>query len=135
MEGSEDPLTTLPTATGRRIQDRLTDFLRLIGILEGGGAVFACFQGFQEVSHLMYERVFVSDAESGDPPFVHVRLFAIRDMDRSPSPQIRFIAIIEVFQSVKVMQIPADGCVCPVDLEGVQRLMSTGIAGGFEETK
>jgi hypothetical protein len=110
---------TLPAATRGRVEHGLADFLRFVGILEGRPAIFSGFKGFEEICHLMHERMFVSNAQSRYPPFVHVRLLAIRHMYGSPSPQVGFIAVIKILQSVEVMQIPAQGAVGTVDLKGV----------------
>ena len=52
-------------------------------------------------------------------------------MDRQPRSDA-FVAVIEVLEAVQVVQVPEDGGVFAVDLEGVERLVAAGVAGGFE---
>ena len=52
-------------------------------------------------------------------------------MERQPRT-LPFVAVVEILQAVQVVQVPEDGGVLAVDLEGVERLVAAGVAGGFE---
>src|SRR5258707_15067307 len=80
----------------------------------------------------MDERVLIADLQSGHPPFVHVRLVAVGDVDGTPPAQAALVAMLEILQAVQVVQIPADGGVFAVYLEGIEGLMSPRITGGFK---
>ncbi len=60
-------------------------------------------------------------------------MIAIADVDRAPTAELALVLVVEPLQPVKIMQVPLDRGVLTVDLEGVQRLVPAGIAGGFEE--
>ena len=42
------------------------------------------------------------------------------------------VAMLEVFQAPQIVEVPADRGVLAVDLEGVQGLVASGVAGRFE---
>ena len=90
--GCDCSSATLPAATRGRVEHGLADFLRFVGILEGRPAILTGFKGFEEICHLMHERMFVSDAQSRYPPLIHVRLFAIGDMDLFDSMGSQYVA-------------------------------------------
>ena len=43
--------------------------------------------------------------------------------------------MIEVAESMQVMQVPGDRCVLTVDLKGVQRLVASCVTGGLERSQ
>ena len=128
-------LTGFPTAGSSRIQDGLTNFLGFEGFLESRGARLASFKALQEISHLVYKRMFVSNAKTRYPPFVHVGLFAIGYMDRAPSPEVGLITIVKKFQAVQIMKIPTDGGIGAIYFKRIQRLVSSCLARRFEKAQ
>jgi hypothetical protein len=65
----------------------------------------------KEVSHLVNERVLIADLQPGHPPVLHVGMIAVRDVNALPSPQPPFIAVIEILETVQVVEIPpAEAC-------------------------
>src|SRR5471030_1153041 len=59
-------------------------------------------------------------------------MIAVRDVEVSPAAQTALIAVVEILQPVEVMQVPHDGRVFAVDLQGVEGLVAAGVARGFE---
>ena len=100
-------------------QHRIADVLRFEGIAEGGAGRFALGDAFEEIGDLMDERVFVADLQTGHPPFSHVWMISIRDMDRAPAADPAFIFVFEELQAMQVVQIPKDRGVFAVDLKRV----------------
>ena len=87
---------------------------------------------FQKICYLMDERMFVTDLQPRHPPFAHVRMLAIADVDAAPTAQRAFGAVIEPLQPVQIVQIPLDRGLLAVDLERIQRLVAAGIARALE---
>src|SRR5580704_1167385 len=69
----------------------------------------------------------VSDLQTGNPPMSHVRMVPVRDVQVSPAADLAFIAVVEILQPVKIVQIPHYGGVFAVNFECVKRLVSAGI--------
>src|SRR4051812_38835019 len=74
----------------------------------------------------------VTNLQAGHPPFVHVRMVAIGDVKRAPPSDAPFVAVLEILQAVKVVQIPKNRGVLAVYFESVERLMPARITGGFK---
>ncbi len=125
----------LPLTTFCAVEYGLADLLGFEGIAEGWVAGFSGFDGSEEVGDLVNEGVFVADLESGHPPFIHVGHIAIGAVDLVPAADDGVIAMVEVFEAMEVMEVPFDGRFFAVDFEGVEGFVSTGVAGGFEETE
>ena len=128
-------LHILPGAVLCGGEDRVADFRGLEGFAEGRVAWGTFVEALQEVGHLMDEGVFVADAKTGHPPFVHVGHVTVSDVHTAPAASGRVITVIEVLEAVQIVQIPADGGVGAVDLQRVQRLVAAGITGGLEQTE
>ena len=80
----------------------------------------------------MGEGVLVTDLQAGHPPVLHVGMVAIGDMDAPPAAQAAFVGVIEPLEAMKIMQIPDGGGFFAVDFERVERLVTAGVARGFE---
>ena len=83
----------------------------------------------------MNKTMFIADAQTWHPPFVHIGLVAIGHMDGTPAANDGLITMIKIFQSVQVMQVPTDGSMLTVDLESIQRFMASCITGGLKQTQ
>src|SRR5215468_5671925 len=59
-------------------------------------------------------------------------MVAVRYMEASPTPQLAFVAMIEILNPVQVVQIPRGGCMLAVDFKCIQRFMASRVAGRFE---
>ncbi len=113
------------------IPERHPDQLRPIGVAEVRHWLCALFQSFEKIGDLMYESVFVTDLQAGNPPLVHVGVLGdavlidaiVADMHRFPCPQpgIAFL-VIEYLQAMKIVQVPEERSVFAVDLERVSAL-------------
>ena len=68
--------------------------------------LFLLADRLKKIGDLMNERVLVADLQPGHPPILHVRMIAVGDVNALPSAQSAFIAMIEIFEPVQVMQIP-----------------------------
>ena len=80
----------------------------------------------------MGKAVLIADLQARHPPMLHIGMVAVADVDRAPAAQLTFVAVVEKFEAVQIMQVPAQRAVFAVDLERVQRLVAAGIAGGLE---
>src|SRR5262245_44793174 len=90
---------------------------------------------FKEIRDLVNEAMFITDLQTRHPPLAHVRMVSVRDVDRTPAADDALVAVVEVFEAMQVVQVPLDRSVLAVDLEGVKRLMATGVARRFEESQ
>ena len=93
-------LHVLPGAVLCGGEDRVADFRGLEGFAEGRVAWGTFVEALQEVGHLMDEGVFVADAKTGHPPFVHVGHVAVGDVHAAPAASSRLIAVIEKLEAV-----------------------------------
>ena len=118
----------LPLTTFCAVEYGLADLLGFEGITEGGVAGFSGFDGRDEVGDLVNEGMFVTDLESRDPPFVHIGHIAIGAVDLVPATDNGVVTVIEVFESVKVMEVPLNGGFFSVDFEGVEGFVSAGVS-------
>ena len=82
---------------------------------------------------MVHKGMLVPNLQPRNPPVGHIGVIPIRDVNRTPSAQISFVAMVEPLQSVQVMQIPLNRGVFTVDFKGVQGLVSPGIACGLEQ--
>src|ERR1043166_2566843 len=114
------------------LEDGIADILCFERIPEVGAGAFTFGEGGEEVGDLMNESVFITDLQTRYPPVLHVRMFAIGDVDRAPAAQPAFIAIIEVLQAVEIVQIPENGSAFAVNLKSVEGFVATRITGEFE---
>src|SRR5207244_34363 len=86
----------------------------------------------QKVRHLVHEAVLVAYLESRYPPFSHIRMVAIGDMDRAPAPNTALVRVGEVLQPVQVVQVPENRGMLSVNLKSVERLVASRVARGFK---
>ena len=103
--------------------------LRSQGILKIRLGNFTSFQTFEEISKLMNKRLAKADLKARHPPVVHVRMLTtgVGHVNGTPTAQLTFITVVKVLQPVQVMQIPLDGGMFAIDLEGIERFMAPGI--------
>src|SRR5258708_18351191 len=80
----------------------------------------------------MNKAVLVTDLQAGYPPFVHVWMIAIGNVDAAPTAKTSFAAVLERLQAMQIMKVPTDGGVFTIDFEGIERLVAAGVASGFE---
>ena len=59
-------------------------------------------------------------------------MITVRDVERPPSAHDSLIAVIEVLQTVKIVEVPEDRGVFAIDLERIEGLVTTSVASGFE---
>ena len=76
----------------------------------------------------MNKRVFVPDLQTGHPPLLHVRVVPVGNVNAFPAAQPAFIAMIEIFQPVQIVQVPSNRRMLAIDLERVKRLVSARVA-------
>src|SRR5882724_1809672 len=122
-----------PSLLPRRLQHRIQHQLSLVGIAKIGLRRSSFGDPFQKVGYLVHKSVFISDLQTGDPPFAHVWMIAVTYMDRTPAADDALIAMIEIVEAMQIMQVPGYRGMLAVDLKGVESLVAAGIAGGFED--
>ena len=132
-----DLTNLLPTTGLTRIEDCFANVLSLQGIAEVGseGTLLPGAISLDKIGELVDEAMLVTDVQSGHPPLVHIGVFSsvVGDMDGSPATGLGvFLVVLEVFETVKVMQVPEERTIGTVDLEGIKCLVTSGITGGFE---
>src|SRR5262249_4942954 len=115
-----------------RLQDGITDILRPQRIAEVRHGRLAFRHPVKEIGHLVDETVLIPDLQPRHPPFPHVGMVAVGDMDRTPAAHNALVAVVEVLQPVQVVQVPEDRGMFAVDFERVQRFVAAGVAGRFE---
>ena len=135
FSGYRDFLDVFPTTLCGRGQDGITDLGGFKGIAEGWITGLPTAQGRQEVCHLMHEGVLVTDTEPGNPPLVEIRVVTVTDVNAAPAADRALVGVVEILKPVKVVEIPADGGIFTVDLEGVERLVAPRITGRLEESE
>ena len=135
FSGYRDFLDVFPTTLCGRGQDRITDLGGFKGIAEGWITGLPTAQGRQEVCHLMHEGVLVTDTEPGNPPLVEITVVTVTDVNAAPAADRALVGVVEILKPVKVVEIPADGGIFTVDLEGVERLVAPRITGRLEESE
>ena len=59
-------------------------------------------------------------------------MIAVRDVERPPAAHDSLIAMVEILQTVKVVEVPKDRGVFAIDFERVEGLMTASVASGFE---
>src|SRR5690625_6581314 len=74
----------------------------------------------------MDEGMLITHRQTGNPPFVHVRLITIGHMDISPAAGGGVPTIFKILQTVQILQIPPNGSLLAIDLEGIERFVTTG---------
>src|SRR5262245_50707595 len=116
-------------------EDRIADFLGFEGVAEGGADGLFFGQAFDEVGNLVDEAVLVTDGQTGHPPFAHVGMLPVGDVNAAPAAQRTFVAVIEPLQPMQVVQIPLDRRLFAVDLKRVQRFVPAGVARAFEQAE
>ena len=116
-------------------QDGIADVLGAEGVAEVGVALFGggVVEGLEELGELVRERVFVAEAEAGDPPVSGIRMIAVGGVDVGPAATVAGDGVIEVREVVEVVKVPGEGLLRAVDLEGVERLVAASVAGRFED--
>ena len=86
----------------------------------------------EEIRNLMHEAVFITDLQARNPPFTHIGMIAIGDMDAAPAAEAAFVTVLEILKAVEVVEVPKNGSVFAVDFEGVEGFVSASISCGFE---
>ena len=66
---------------------------------------------------------------------LHVRMVAIGHVNALPAANLAFVLIVAVFETVKVVQVPADRGVFAVDLKRIQSLVATSLTRGFKQAQ
>src|SRR5438445_3648437 len=105
-----------PTPLCRRLEHRVGHVVRSQRLPKRRGNALSFRQRGEKIGRLMDERVLVSDLQTRNPPMRHVRVFAVRNMYASPSPQASFIAVIEILQPMQIVQVPGERGVLAIDL-------------------
>ena len=79
----------------------------------------------------MDKGVFVTNAEPWNPPFVEVGMISISDMNAAPPADLAFITVIKKLQAIEVVEVPSDGSIFTIDLEGdANDYVGKGLSGG-----
>src|SRR5258708_28005539 len=89
-----------------RLEHCVADVLRLQGISEGGAGWLSAGDALEKVGDLVDETVFVTDLQTGNPPFVHIRMVAVGDVDGAPAADAAFIAVLKELESVEIVEVP-----------------------------
>src|SRR5262245_33390982 len=121
----------LPLPVLRRAQDGVGDEIGREAVAEGRRQALAAVGGRHEVCELVREGVLVANLQAWNPPVLHVRLVAVGDVDVAPAADAPFVLVIEVLETVQVVEIPERRRVLAVDLECVERLVAARVAGRF----
>src|ERR1043166_289415 len=87
---------TFPPIGAGGLQNCVTNILGFERIAEGRAGGFAFGDALKEVGDLVDERVLITNLQSGHPPFVHVRVVTVSDVQRAPAANAAFIAMIVV---------------------------------------
>src|ERR1700691_475468 len=122
----------LPPPTPRGPQHRIRDIVRSQTVAERRSGNAALAEARQKIGHLVDEGMLVADLQSRHPPVLHIRMVAVGNMNRAPAAQAAFVAMVEVFQAMQIVQVPEDRSVLAVDLQRVERLVPARVAGSFE---
>ena len=122
----------LPLTRLRRAQDSASHLIGGEAVAECRRGRLARFKAVDEVGGLMDEAVLVADLEPRHPPVLHIRMIAVRDVERPPAAYDSLIAMVEILQAVKVVEVPEDRGVFPIDFERIERLVAASVASGFE---
>ncbi len=104
-----------PLARPGAVEHRVTDFLGPQAAAEIGLGRLARLDALEEIGQRVHERVLVADGAAGHPPFVHVGMLGVRDVDPLPAGQVVFdllaglrVGIAEVIQVLGVFQVEED---------------------------
>ena len=68
----------------------------------------------------------------GTHQLLHIRMITVGQVDGSPSAQLAFIAMIEILNAVKIMQIPHGRGMFAIDFQRVERFVAARIASGLK---
>ena len=121
-------LDVVPRLFFGTLEHRVAYLLRFQCIAEGRRARFTLGIRGQEIGHLVDETVLVTDAQTGHPPLIHVGHVGIRHMHRTPASDERIIAVIEVVQSMQIVQVQSNRRVFAIDFKGVQSLVASRVS-------
>ena len=125
-------VSALTLAALGAVQHRVAHFLCFQRVAERRPGGFAGGESFQKIGHLVHEAMFVADLQAGNPPLRHVGMVAVGDVQRAPAAFPAVVAVIEILEPVKIVQIPGNRGVFAVDLKCVKRLVSARITGRLE---
>ena len=117
------------------LQDGVANELSFQGITEGWACRFALGYALQEIGHLMNEAMFVANLQAWHPPLTHVRMVTICHMNCAPTPNAALIAMLEILQTVQIVQVPENGGMFTINLERIKCFMPSGVAGGLKRRK
>src|SRR5258706_9218586 len=98
----------LPLLRLRALEHRVADALGFQGISKRRAGGFAGLQALDEIGYLVDEGVFVTELEAGDPPVLHVRMFAVGGVDGLPAAKRAFVAGVEIFEAMEIVEVPVD---------------------------
>src|SRR5688572_31012803 len=101
---STDRFDLLPAAAFGRLQNGIANVLGFERIAEGRADRLPLLapKRRKKVGDLMDEGVLVTDLEPGHPPVFHIGLIAVGYMDRAPSPDVTFVAVIKILEPMQV---------------------------------
>src|SRR5699024_9691589 len=68
-------------------------------------------------------------------PFIHIGLFTLCYMNRTPSSHFRINIIIKKFKSIQIMQVPPQRTIFTVYFESKQSLVTTGVTCSLKKAK
>src|SRR5262249_53892140 len=114
------------------LEDGIADVLRFKGVAKSRAGRFAGGDALKEISDLVDKGVLIADLEAGKPPFGHVRMVTVGDVKGTPATNTAFVAMIEILQAMQIVEVPEEGSMLAVDFEGIESLVSAGIASRFE---
>src|ERR1051326_6933666 len=80
----------------------------------------------------MHKAMFVAYLQAGYPPFAHIGVIAIGNVNTAPAADAAFIAVVKILQAVQVVEVPKNRGMFPVDFESVKRLVAAGVACGLK---
>lgn len=117
------------------LEDGVADILGAEGVAEIGVGFFRAriVEAFHELDSAVDEGVLVTEAESGDPPVAGIGVIAIGDVDAGPATGLAGDVVVEVGETIEIVEVPGEGFVVTVDLESFEGLVAAGVARGFED--
>ena len=124
-----------PLAGFGGLEDGVANVLGAEGVAEVGEGFLGAWvvEALHELDSSVDEGMLVTKAEAGDPPISGVGVVAVRDMDAGPPSGFAGDVVIEVGETVEVVEVPGERLVVAVDFEGFECFVSTGVAGGLED--
>ena len=91
----------LPFPGSSRLENRVANQLSLQGVAESWRCGLAFGKAIDEVGYLVNETMFVANLQAGHPPFVHVRMVSVGDVNCAPAAHAALVAMFKVLQAVQ----------------------------------